>query len=155
MLAQSIRIVVLCVLMSWGPMLAAPANAATFAKTRLAIETQTGQRYPFTVEVADTPEQREQGLMFRDHLPDDGGMLFVFPTPHVASFWMRNTFISLDIIFVARDGRIVSIHERAVPGSNAVISSTSPVGAVLELKGGTTARLGIRPGDRLIHATFQ
>ena len=131
------------------------AQPLEFPRTKLHVETATGGRFPFSVELADTPRRRQQGLMFRNHLPDDGGMLFLFDRPYIASFWMRTTFISLEIIFVTQDGRIVNIHERAVPGSNAVISSAAPVKAVLEVKGGTAARLGIKPGDRVVHPSLQ
>lgn len=131
------------------------AHAVEFSRTKLQVVTQAGKQFPFTVELAETPEQREQGLMYRDSIPDDGGMLFLFPKPQVATFWMRNTFIGLDILFVARDGRIVNIHERAVPGSLAIISAAGPVTAVLELRAGLTGRLGIRAGDRVVHPAFQ
>lgn len=134
---------------------ATTAQPVTYEKTRVAVETATGNSYTFHVELAETPEQRSRGLMFRDSIPENGGMLFLFDVPHVASFWMRNTFISLDMIFIQQDGRIVNIHERTVPGSQALHSAAAPVTAVLEIRGGLASRLGIRPGDKVIHPAFE
>ena len=106
------------------------------------------------VEIAADDPTREQGLMYRDHLAPDAGMLFIYPEPMVASMWMRNTLIPLDMLFVNPKGRIVSIHERAVPGSLEVISATAPVKATIELNGGTAARLGIKPGDVVRYPIF-
>lgn len=102
----------------------------------------------FTVEMARTPQQQNQGLMFRTSLADDKGMLFPFSQQRVASFWMRNTLIPLDIIFIGSDGRIVNIAENTTPYSLEPVLSTAPVAAVLELRGGLTAQLGIKAGDR-------
>jgi len=145
-----VPVLVLCLALS--P--AALAQPIEFGRTRVTVETAAGSRYTFNVDLAETPEQRSQGLMYRDSIPETGGMLFLFDEPHIASFWMRNTFVSLDMIFVQRDGRIVNIHERAVPGSHAVISAAAPVTAVLEIRGGLANRLGIRAGDRLVHPAF-
>lgn len=92
--------------------------------------------------------------MFRRELAPDAGMLFDFKTPTVATMWMRNTLIPLDMLFVGGDGHIVNIHERAVPQSDAIIAAAAPVRAVIELNGGTAARLGIRPGDRVTGSIF-
>jgi uncharacterized protein len=101
----------------------------------------------FVVEMARTPQQQNQGLMFRTTLADDKGMLFPFPQPRIASFWMRNTLIPLDIIFIGSDGRIVNIAENTTPYSLEPVVSIAPVTAVLELRGGLTAQLGIKAGD--------
>ncbi len=101
----------------------------------------------FTVEMARTPQQQNQGLMFRTELADDKGMLFPFAQPRIASFWMRNTLIPLDIIFIGSDGRIVNIAENTTPYSLEPVVSVAPVAAVLELRGGLTAQLGIKAGD--------
>ncbi|MBI1208554.1 MAG: DUF192 domain-containing protein [Azospirillum sp.] len=127
------------------------AAAVDFETTKLVIEAAGGARYPFTVELARSPEQHHQGLMFREHIAEDGGMLFIMPSEQQATFWMRNTFVSLDMLFIGRGGRIVNIHPRAVPGSNALIDSDGPVIAVLEITGGLSARLGLHPGDRVVH----
>jgi uncharacterized protein len=126
---------------------------ATFPKSTLTIDTAQGPRR-FTVELAVSPEQQRQGLMFRRSLPADGGMLFDFGDTRPAAFWMRNTLIPLDMLFIAADGRIADIHERAVPLSDVTIESRVPVRGVLELNGGTVSRLGIRLGDLVHHAIF-
>jgi uncharacterized membrane protein (UPF0127 family) len=110
--------------------------------------------HAFKVELAETPAQMEQGLMFRRELAPDAGMLFDFKTPIVATMWMRNTLIPLDMLFVGGDSRIVNIHERAVPQSDAIIAAAAPVRAVIELNGGTAARFGIKPGDRVVGSIF-
>ncbi|HZS85034.1 MAG TPA: DUF192 domain-containing protein [Stellaceae bacterium] len=129
------------------------AQLVTFSSSELTIETAGGKRH-FTVEVARTPEQMAQGLMFRRSLPPDAGMLFEYARPQIASFWMKNTLIPLDMLFIAADGRITGIHARAVPMSLEPITSDTPVLAVLELNGGTAERLGIKPGDRVDHPLF-
>jgi uncharacterized protein len=108
----------------------------------------------FTVELAETPAQMKRGLMFRQSLAPDAGMLFDFKQPTMATMWMRNTLIPLDMLFVDAQGRIVNIHERAVPQSDAIIAAAAPVRAVIELNGGTAARLGIKPGDRVLFPIF-
>lgn len=131
----------------------ARAQLAQFPKSELTIETAKGP-HKFAVEVATTPEQMEQGLMFRKSLAPDAGMIFDFKTPQPAMMWMKNTLIPLDMLFVDAQGRIVNIHERAVPGSLETIGSAAPVRAVIELNGGTAARLGIKPGDRVVYPIF-
>jgi hypothetical protein len=112
-------------------------------------------RFEFQVEVAATPAQRSRGLMFRDHLAADRGMLFDFERPQPVTMWMRNTLISLDMLFVRDDGRISRIVAETEPLSDRTIGSGEPVRAVLELRGGRAAELGIRPGDRLVHPMFE
>ena len=108
----------------------------------------------FTVELATTAAQMMQGLMFRQSLAPDAGMLFDYQRPSMASMWMKNTLIPLDMLFVDAAGHIVNIHERAVPGSLDPIAAAAAVRAVIELNGGTAARLAIRPGDRVIFPIF-
>ena len=127
---------------------------SAFPTSELVIES-AGKRLKFRVQVADTPERREQGLMFVQHLPADGGMLFPFAGDTNAAFWMKNTFIPLDLLFVRRDGTIARIAERARPHDLTPIPSGEPVLAVLELAGGTAARLGLRRGDRVVSAALQ
>lgn len=133
------------------PALAQEAPALlSFATAPLEIVTAKG-RLEFTVEIADNVDQRAQGLMFRRHLAPDAGMLFVYPDDRVISMWMKNTFIPLDMVFVAADGRVVALHERAVPHSLRSISSGVVARGVVELAGGSIARLGIRVGDRVVN----
>lgn len=110
--------------------------------------------HKFSIELADTPMTRMQGLMFRESLDADKGMLFVFEDSDVQSFWMQNTLIPLDMIFVKEDGRIVKIHPMAKPRDLTMISSGQPVLAVLEIKGGRAQELGIKPGDKVIYKVF-
>jgi uncharacterized membrane protein (UPF0127 family) len=131
----------------------ARAQLAQFPTATLAIVTASGS-HQFTVELATTPAQMSQGLMFRQSLPPDAGMLFDYQTPSMASMWMKNTLIPLDMLFVDAGGHVVNIHERAVPGSLEALAAAAPVRAVIELNGGTAARLGIRPGDRVIYPIF-
>ena len=125
-----------------------------FEKAELTI-VSGGSRHRFTVELALTPEQMSQGLMFRRSMPADAGMLFDYRSVQPVSFWMRNTFIPLDLIFILPDGKIAGIHERAVPLDERPITSPVPVRAVLEVNGGTVTRLGIRAGDRVLHPIFE
>ncbi len=111
-------------------------------------------KHNFNVELAETPAQMEHGLMFRRELAPDAGMLFDFKEPTMATMWMRNTLIPLDMLFVDEQGRIVNIRERAVPQSDAIIAAAAPVRVVIELNGGTASRLGIKPGDRVLFKIF-
>ena len=108
-----------------------------------------GRRHAFTVEVARTAEQQEHGLMERRALAPDAGMLFPFDPPRPASFWMRNTLIPLDMLFVRPDGTIARIAANTVPMSETPVAVNEPMTAVLELNGGRAAQLGIHEGDRV------
>jgi len=131
----------------------AGAELATFKHASLIIDTASGSHH-FSIELALTPEQQEQGLMFRRSLPPDAGMLFDFGETREASFWMKNTLIPLDMLFIDGEGHIADIHERAVPLSEDPIDSKVPVRAVLEVNGGTVSRLGIKLGDVVHDAIF-
>jgi hypothetical protein len=133
-----------------GP--AAPA-AVTFEQSALTVDTGE-DRFEFLVEMAVSPAQRSQGLMFRESLDEDRGMLFDFGRPQRATMWMRNTYVPLDMLFIDAAGRITQIAAETQPLSDAVIASREPVRAVLELSGGISAKLGIEPGDRVIHPLF-
>jgi uncharacterized membrane protein (UPF0127 family) len=119
----------------------------------LEIATKNGV-HTFAVELALTPEQQAKGLMFRKELPEGQGMLFDFKREQEATFWMRNTYVPLDIIFIRADGRIHRIAANTVPLSEALVSSGGPVRAVLEVVAGTSKKLGIAPGDRVAHPIF-
>ena len=131
----------------------ARAQLQAFERDQLAVETAAGAQR-FAVELAVTSEQRAQGLMYRQQLAADAGMLFLYPAARPVSMWMKNTVIPLDMLFIGDDGRILHIAERAIPGSTATISSMQPARAVLELNGGTAARLKIQVGDRVLYRTF-
>lgn len=113
-----------------------------------------GTRHEFRVELALTSRQQARGLMFRESLADDEGMLFPFARPRQASFWMRNTIIPLDLIFVRRNGKIANIIENAEPLTETQRRSKGQVMAVLELRGGLTAELGIKAGDTVYHSVM-
>ncbi len=122
----------------------------TLAQSALVIETKRGPAR-FTIELATTPEQHERGLMFRPRLAPDAGMLFLYETDRPHSFWMKNTLIALDILFVKADGVIARIAAGTKPLSEEPIASGEPVRAVLEIPGGRAAELGVAVGDRLRH----
>ncbi|MGH7123349.1 MAG: DUF192 domain-containing protein [Stellaceae bacterium] len=132
---------------------AAQAALATFSKSKLVIATAKGQ-FPFDIELALTPEQMAQGLMYRRTLAADAGMLFDYGDPQPIAMWMKNTFIPLDMIFIAKDGKVVDFRERAVPMSLDTIESKVPAKAVMEVNAGTVARLGLQIGDTVHYAAF-
>ena len=111
------------------------------------VTTAAGQTHRFTVEVAETREQQQRGLMYRESLAPDRGMIFPYDEPAVQSFWMRNTYIPLDIIYIRADGTIATIHANTLPMSETPYSSFEPVTTVLEIAGGRAAELGIAEGD--------
>jgi len=133
--------------------LVALAPALALDRTTVEIASKTGV-HVFTVEIADTELARERGLMFRKELPPGRGMLFDFHREQQVGFWMKNTLIPLDMIFIDGRGRIVSIEQDAKPMSEDVIMSGGQVRAVLEVDGGTARRLGIAPGDRVYNPIF-
>jgi uncharacterized membrane protein (UPF0127 family) len=123
------------------------------ALEKLEIVTATGT-YPFSVEVMRTPEQLEKGLMFRRYMPDNRGMLFDFKSEQPVAFWMKNTYLPLDMIFISKAGKIVSIAENAEPLSEKLIPSGAPVSGVLEVNAGTAARIQVKPGDTVRASIF-
>ena len=124
----------------------APARAA--GESTLEIISKNGV-HAFAVELATNDEERARGLMFRKELPEGRGMLFDFVREQPVAFWMRNTYVPLDMIFIRADGRILRIAENAEPLSERLIPSGGPVRAVLEVVAGTARKLGIAPGDRV------
>jgi uncharacterized membrane protein (UPF0127 family) len=121
---------------------------------KLVIVTHDGVHHDFNVEVAKTMEQETVGLMFRPTVAPDGGMLFDWGHPEPSQMWMKNTITSLDMVFINADGTIRHIAENTVPRSLAVIDSHGPVRATLELAAGTTQRLDIRVGDKVLFPIF-
>jgi len=120
------------------------------------IEIITGQgNQTFSIEIADDPDEQARGLMFRPALSTDAGMLFIFDQPRQANFWMRNTMIPLDMIFIDDTGKVDSIAERTDTYSEQVSSSKGDVRAVLEINGGLSRQLGIGPGSQVIHQAFE
>jgi uncharacterized membrane protein (UPF0127 family) len=113
-----------------------------------------GTRHVFAVRLADTTETRARGLMYVTALEPDHGMLFDFGETRMVGMWMKNTPLSLDMLFITADGVIAKIARETTPFSTAIVSSGRPVRAVLEIRGGRAAELGIQPGDRVLHRIF-
>ncbi len=132
---------------------AAPAGQATALET-LAI-VSGDKRHAFQVEVMRTPEQRARGLMHRRYMPADRGMLFDFGRTEPVAMWMENTYIPLDMLFIRADGTIARIAEKTEPLSQRTIPSGEPVLSVLEVNGGVSRTLGLKPGDRVEHPLFK
>jgi uncharacterized membrane protein (UPF0127 family) len=145
----------LCACAPAAPEPAAAPESVAVAETleRLEVLTDKGP-VRFRVAIADTEEERNRGLMFRSVLDEDEGMLFDFQSPRPVAFWMKNTLIPLDMIFIGADGKIVNIAENTRPYSLDPVPSEGPVLAVLEIGGGLSADLGIEPGDRVLHRIF-
>jgi uncharacterized membrane protein (UPF0127 family) len=124
--------------------------AACADDSQLVIHSANGD-HRFSVEVVDTPETRAKGLMFRQTLAPDSGMLVDFKESRPVSFWMQNTFIPLDMLFITADGVIANVHVNARPFDTTGIPSDGPVAYVLEIPGGRSVELGIKAGDRVEH----
>jgi uncharacterized protein len=120
---------------------------------KLSIVTASGT-HDFSVEVMRTPPELEHGLMFRRFLPPDRGMLFDFKTERPVMMWMKNTYLPLDMVFIARSGRVVGIAENTEPLSEKIIPSGAPTYGVLELNAGTAAKIGLKIGDEVHHSLF-
>lgn len=116
----------------------------------LTFETASGPQ-TFQIEIADTPKQREVGLMYRRSMPEDHGMLFDFGRPKEISMWMQNTYVSLDMVFVGEDARVTRIAENTEPLSTRIVSSEGPARYVVELLAGSAKRIGLKPGDKVVH----
>ncbi|WP_298725281.1 DUF192 domain-containing protein [uncultured Ferrovibrio sp.] len=151
MILRRVFLILLTAFSIAAPVIAQPQP--TLPQSDLVILTEKGPQR-FRVELADTDQSRARGMMFRTSMAPDAGMLFDFKEEQMASFWMRNTLIPLDMLFIKADGTILNIHQRAIPRDETGINSAGPVRAVLEVNGGTVARLGIKPGDRVQHAIF-
>lgn len=130
-----------------GPSLARPADTAQSLSVVPLTITGKGKAHRYKVEVAATPEQQETGLMYRRTMPADHGMIFPMDPPRGTSFWMKNTYLPLDLIFIGPDRRIIQISANAKPLSLDLIECAQPVAAVLELNGGAAARQGLAVGD--------
>jgi uncharacterized protein len=132
---------------------AAPTVRAAEQKT-VEIASKSGV-HVFSVDLATTDEERTRGLMFRRSLPESYGMLFDFKRDQDVSMWMKNTYVSLDMIFIRSDGRILRIAENTEPESERIIPSGGPVRAVLEVLAGTAKKFGIQAGDRVASPIFR
>src|SRR5580704_11787488 len=134
--------------------LMAPLPAGSAEQQTLEIVSKSGV-HVFTVELAVSDEERQKGLMFRRSLPESQGMLFDFKADQPISMWMRNTYVSLDMIFIRGDGRILRIAENTQTESDRIIPSGGPVRAVLEVVAGTAKKFGIAAGDRVASPIFR
>jgi uncharacterized protein len=140
-------------LLTFGVFAAAAVPVHAAGRATIEIVSKSGV-HAFSVELATNNEERERGLMFRKELPEGQGMLFDFMTEQPVSFWMHNTYIPLDMIFIRSDGRISHTAENAKPLSDNLIPSNGPVRAVLEVIAGTVAKFGIASGDRVTGSIF-
>jgi len=136
--------------MVWLTFVAFVTPSLAGASTAIVL-TESGN-HAFTVEVAETAEQRARGLMFRKEMDADAGMLFDFKVSGPVQFWMKNTPLSLDMIFIRENGIVAKVAENTKPLSTKIVPSDEPVRFVLEVIAGTSARIGLKPGDRVLHA---
>jgi hypothetical protein len=134
---------------------AAPEPLSAFPQSILAVKTANGKVVNFKIWLADTRQREEQGMMFVREMDVHTGMLFMFPENKPVSMWMKNTYVSLDLLFLDAHGKIDYIEANATPQSLAIIGPKTPEYAVLELKGGACEQLGIKVGDRVIHGNFK
>lgn len=151
----------ICALLLWSPLAGAAAGNKdaqrldrVFSRSTLQIATPDARLHKIDVWIADNDVLRARGLMFVDTLADDAGMLFIYPQPQPISMWMKNTPLSLDMLFVTANGRVHHVVENTKPMSTDTISSDGIVLAVIELKAGSAARLKIRAGAQVIHPAF-
>jgi len=132
----------------------ADSGAAKPALEPFYFQTAKGARHDLMIEIARTEPERQKGLMFRSEMDKNSGMLFLFGTEEMRSFWMKNTLIPLDLVFMNKNGVITHIHEMAKPHDETLLSSVTPAFAVLEINGGRAAELGLKQGDSAHHAVF-
>ena len=140
------------VLAAFAALAGSRVQAASFETLEIASKTGV---HIFSVELATTEQEKETGLMYRKELADGKGMLFPYPQEREISMWMKNTYISLDMIFIRADGRVLRIAENTETESTRIISSGGLALAVLEVPAGTAQKYGIAPGDRVSHPVFK
>lgn len=145
-----LRLLFFAVLLALSP--AAVAQEAALEPLEIVTSSGTHQ---FSVEVMRTDEQRARGLMHRRFMAQDRGMLFDFKREEPVAMWMKNTYLSLDMVFIDKSGKVVNVAENTEPLSERIVPSSGPVLAVLELNAGTARRIGLKPGDRLRHSLFK
>ena len=131
------------------------AQAQELQKNEITIFNKHGEKYQFIVDVAESEEDKARGLMYRKTLNVNSGMLFLHQRESPQLMWMKNTLIPLDMLFIDKTGKITRIVERTIPRSLNTISSRGKVLAVLELRGGTVSKLGIKTGDKVKHSAFK
>jgi len=129
------------------------AQVALCDESRLSIRGDWGQA-AYSVEIADTPQTRQQGLMFRESMARNAGMLFIFERPQTVGFWMKNTLIPLDLLFIDQTGVVKRVHSNAIPGDLTTIPGGDGIFAVLEINGGLAQSYGINEGSEIRHPAF-
>ena len=137
------------------PQGAAPEPLSAFPQSLLAIRTSSGKVVNFKIWEADTPKREQQGMMFIREMDEHTGMLFMFPENKPVTMWMKNTYVSLDLVFLNAQGKIDYIAANATPKSEAIIGPPTPEFAVLELKGGACESFGVKVGDKVLHKNFK
>jgi len=135
--------------------LASGAAGAVCAPDQVELRLASGAVARFSVEVADAPDERAKGLMFREHMASSSGMLFIYERPQRAVFWMKNTLIPLDMIFADATGVVRHVHTNAIPHDETGIDGGPDILAILEINGGLAKKLGIAPGAVLRHPDFE
>lgn len=143
-----------CLIMSFAFLTPTIVLAKMRADTLTIVSAESGAAVSFDVEIAVTEAEKALGLMYRTNLPLGRGMLFPYANAHEITMWMRNTYIPLDMLFIRSDGSVHRIEANTQPLSESVIASGGPVTAVLEIAGGSAAKFGIKPGDKVRHAIF-
>ncbi|MGQ0527820.1 MAG: DUF192 domain-containing protein [Alphaproteobacteria bacterium] len=131
------------------------SKAAPTAASTVYVQTADGSKIMFHVELAVTGSEQQKGLMGRESMEDNAGMLFLFESTGRRSFWMKDTLIPLDMLFLAPDGEIRHIHHMAQPLNESRITAIEPFKGVLEINGGMAAKLGIKEGDHVLHDAFR
>ncbi len=137
------------------PQSPAPEPLSAFPQSMLAIRTSSGKVVNFKIWEANTPKREEQGMMFIREMDEHTGMLFLFPENKPVTMWMKNTYVSLDLLFLDAHGKIDYIAARATPRSEAIIGPPTPEFAVLELQGGACEQFGVKLGDKVLHKNFE
>lgn len=137
----------------WAAAMTGPAEA--MRNETLTLVTASGAKHLINVEITETAEEMQRGLMFRTHMAENAGMLFVYDSPREVTMWMENTHIPLDMVFIRADGVVHRIEAWTEPFSRKTIGSRGDVIACLELVGGAAQKLGLKPGDKVEHAAFK
>lgn len=149
-LPKGARLVLGVLFLLAAPVAQAQDASPIFPRDVLTVEKTAGGGETFAVEVATTPLQLHDGLMYRPSMPADSGMVFLFDPPQVVQFWMKNTLIPLDLLFARADGVIIKIAANRQPHDESLVSSDVPVAQVLEINGGEAEKRGLKPGDKIV-----
>ena len=154
MMKQLLSLLAFSFVLAFSPHAFAQAPQNPVGPTDALTIVSAGKTHAFKVEMADTPEESERGLMYRASMPKDHGMIFDFRPSHEISMWMKNCLFPQDMLFLDEKGTVIAIAENARPGSTRLISPGFPIASVLELNGGIAKELGLKPGDKVQHKLF-